>query len=131
MKALADKLGRLLPEIESRSNVYLFALFERDDAPGKWDVVLSSEWSNANAASAIRTISERLVPQLDPNELAAISRIVIIPSNEPSVSMLASGMTVQGGCAELVDCNFMGLPIRHAFVFKAQRPPMAEPTTAR
>lgn len=124
MKSLADKLATLLPKLQEHGSIYLFALFARDDAAGKWDVVFSSEWSNSDAASAVRTISDMIVPMLGSEELAALSRVVIIPSKEPGVALLASGMS---GCAELVNCNFMGLQIGHAFIFRAQRPPAAQP----
>ena len=39
MKSLVDKLSAIAPELEQRDNVFLLALFERDDVPGKWDVV--------------------------------------------------------------------------------------------
>ena len=128
MKSLAGKLATLLPKLQEDGPIYLFALFERDDAPGKWDVVFSSDWSNTDAASAVRTISDLIVPMLSGEELTALSRVVIIPSKEPSVALLASGMSVGGGCSEVVNCNFMGLQIGHAFIFRAQRPPAAQPT---
>jgi hypothetical protein len=34
MKSLADKLATLLPSLLEKGEVYLLALFERDDAPG-------------------------------------------------------------------------------------------------
>ena len=46
MKTLAEKVKALLPMLEQRGAVYLFALFEREETAGKWDIVLSSEWSD-------------------------------------------------------------------------------------
>lgn len=129
MKSLAEKVSKQLPKLDEFSPIYLWALFEHEDAPDKWDVVLSSRGSDQNAASAIRKISDHLVPELDRNELAAVSRIVVIPSEEPSVLALASSVAVQGGIMEVRDCNFMGLLIKHAFVFRTQRPPRTRTAT--
>jgi len=122
MNELAQKVSTLLPGMEAKGVVYLFALVEREDVD-RWDVVVSSVWSDRDAANAVRWVSDELVPRLEKNELAMLSRIVVIPSKEPSVFALTSSMGVAGGSAEIVDCNFMGLRIKHAFLFKAQRPP--------
>jgi hypothetical protein len=47
MKSLADKVKALLPMLEQRGTVYLFALFERKETAAKWDIVLSLlAWSS-------------------------------------------------------------------------------------
>ncbi len=123
MKSLAEKVSKQMAKLDEFAPIYLWALFEHEDASDKWDVVLSSQGSDLNAASAIRKISQYLVPELDKAELAAVSRIVVIPSEEPSVMALASVTAVPGGIIEVSDCNFMGLVIKHAFLFRTQRPP--------
>lgn len=130
MKSLAEKVSRQLGKLDPLSPIYLWALFEHEDAPGKWDVVLSSEGSDKNPASAIRAISKHLVPELESAELAAVSRIVIIPSEEPSVLALAQSMAVQSSSVEISECNFMGLEVRHAFLFQTQRPPRTRRASA-
>lgn len=135
MKSLAEKISKLSTHLDEFAPVFLWALFESEDSPDKWDIVLSSHGSDQNAAAAIRKISKQLVPQLDRSELAAVSRIVVVPSEEPSVMALASSMAVQGGMIEIRDSNFMGLAIKHALLFRTQRPPqtrhITEPTEAR
>src|SRR5436190_286181 len=122
MKSLAEKVSKQFSTLDEFAPIYLWAIFEHDDEPEKWDVILSSHGSDQNAAPAIRKISEHLVPELDRVELDAVSRIVVIPSEEPSVLSLASAVNVKGGIVEVRDCNFMGLAIKHAFIFCAQRP---------
>jgi hypothetical protein len=131
MKALCEKLKTLLPELLERGPIYLFALFERDDAAGKWDVVLSAAWSDRDASSAIRYVSGKLVPTLSSEELASLARVVIIPSETPAVSAMTSAMNIAGGQTELVDCNLMGLQVKHAYIFRAQRPPAPQPGMAQ
>ena len=123
MKSLAEKVSKQLPTLDEFAPIYLWALFEHDDEPEKWDVLLSSQGSDQNAASAIRKISGHLVPELERVELDAISRIVVIPSDEPSVLALASSVRAQGGLMEVRDCNFMGVQIKHAFICRTERPP--------
>ena len=127
MKTLCEKVKTLLPVLLERGPIYLFALFERDDAAGKWDVILSAPWSDSDASSAIRFVSSQLVPTLSPEELASLSRIAIIPSKTSSGMLMTSAINITGGQTELVDCNLMGLQIKHAYIFRAQRPSTPQP----
>jgi hypothetical protein len=130
MKSIADKLATLMPTLLEKGDVYLLALFERDDAPGKWDVIFSSAWSDKEPTPAVRLISKILVPLLSPKELSALSRVVVIPSDQPAVSAMSSGISLEGGCADVVDCNFMGLQIKHAYVLRCKRPPVSKADVA-
>ena len=122
MKTLADKVKALLPMLEQRGAVYHFALFERKETAGKWDIVLSSEWSDKERAEAVRLISDALVPKLNPDELSALSRVFIAPSGEPEVDVLAiaeEGMPMKHFFSD--DFSFMGLPIKQAYVFRTRK----------
>ena len=127
MKTLADKVKALLPMLEERGPVYLFALFEREETSGKWDIILSSEWSDKEPTEAVWLISDALVPQLTPAELSALSRVFVAPSGEPEVEnfveidqsehverFYASGFT------------FMDVPFRQVFVFRTRKVPRSK-----
>lgn len=129
MKSLVDKLSVIAPELEQLGTVFLLALFERDDVPGKWDIVFSSDWSDGDPTRATRIISDKIIPKLDKEELSALSRIAVIPSTEPAVIRLSSAINISGGCSEISESNFMGVQIKHAFVLRCKRPPtVASPT---
>lgn len=131
MKSLADKLSTLLPSLLEKGEVYLFALFERDDVTGKWDIIFSSEWSDREPTAAVRFISDKIVPLLSPSDLAAISRVVVIPSDQPAIRAMSQSVNIEGGCAEIQDCNFMGLQIKHAFVIRCKQPPITKADIAK
>ena len=124
MKTLAEKVKALLPMLEERGTVYLFALFERIETAGKWDIVLSSEWSDDERADAVRLIADALVPKLNPQELSALSRVFVAPSGEAEVELLAIAneeMPMTHFFNE--DFSFMGVPIKQGYVFRTQRTP--------
>jgi len=122
MNSLAEKVRSALPELDKHGPIYLYALFEREDATGKWDIVLSSEWSDKDATSANKVVSNQVAPLLSREELASLSRVVVIPSTAPAIAAMSSAINVDGGSAEVQDCNFSGLLIKHAFVFRCKRP---------
>jgi hypothetical protein len=124
MKTLADKVKALLPILEQRGTVYLFALFEREETAGKWDIVLSSEWSDNERGDAVRLISDALVPKLNAEELSALSRIFIAPSHDPAVGELITADQAQHVERYYASgLNFMGVPIRQFYVFRTNRIP--------
>ncbi len=124
MKTLAEKVKALLPMLEQRGTVYLFALFEREETAGKWDIVLSSQWSDNERGDAVRLISDALVPKLNPEELSALSRIFIAPSHDPAVDQL-----IKADQAHHVErfyatgFDFMGVPIKQFYVFRTRKTP--------
>lgn len=122
MKTLADKVKALLPMLEQRGTVNLFALFERKETAGKWDIVLSSEWSDNERFDAVQLIADALVPKLTPEELSALSRVFVAPSGEAEVDLLAiadEGVPMKHFFSD--DFDFMGVPIKQAYVFRTQR----------
>jgi len=124
MKTLADKVKALLPMLEERGTVYLFALFEREETSGKWDIVLSTEWSDKEPTEAVWLISDALVPQLTPEELSALSRVFVAPSNDPEVENF-----VEIDQSEHVErfyasgFSFMDVPFRQVYVFRTRKTP--------
>ena len=121
MKTLAEKVKALLPMLEERGTVYLFALFERTETAGKWDIVLSSEWSDDESTPAVQLISDALISKLNAEELSALSRVFIARSNEPEVECFAigdQGMPMKHFVSD--DFTFMGVPIKQAYVFRTR-----------
>ena len=122
MNSLADKAQTLIPFLKERGTLFLLALFERDDVAGKWDLIISSDWSDKGSPTAIKEISKKLIPLLSPIELTSLSRIAVIPSTEQAVYAMASGISIESGQIDIQNCNFMGLQINHAIVLSSKRP---------
>lgn len=123
MTTLEEKLRTALPLLKEHGEVYLCALFEREDIPDKWDVILSSAWSDVDAPGSIRALSEVIVPGLPSSELTSLSRVIAIPSSEPAIRAITSVVSnTGGGTVNVNDFNFMGLYIKRALIFHAQSP---------
>lgn len=113
----------MLPALEERGTIYLFALAEREDLP-RWDVVLSSEWSDKDLQGAVRLVVELLRPRLDPDELTMISRVAVIPSSDPNMQVLPASLShVVPADEKVVYVSLLGSDVRRAFIFKGQHPP--------
>lgn len=106
---------------EEKGPFDLFALFLREDAPGKWDLVVAAEWIEKNKQEALKYISDALKTKLSQSELIKLSRISIIDESNPALGALQSAMHVEHGMADIKDSNFFGLQIKHAYLITSKR----------
>ncbi len=127
MKSLVRKVASLLPELESRGTVYLFALGEEQDI-NRWAILVSAAWSDEEHASAVEFVADLLVARLEPSELTATSGVVVIPSSDPSISEMPESWGKKPMEEKPVLSSLVGLDIKRAFVFKARRPGSEIPT---
>ena len=122
MNTLARKIGSLLPELEKRGTVYLFALAEWEDVD-RWDVILSSSWSDENFTAAVRTVADAVVARVEPNELTTLAGVRIIPSNQPEFLEMPSSLErVSLDDNKVIDVPLTRLDIRRAYLFKVEHP---------
>ncbi len=122
MKEIAEKLkAKERSMAEEKGPFDLFALFLREDAPNKWDLVVAAEWINKNKESALKYIATNIQDTLSQNELLSLSRIAIIDESNPALEAFHRAMHVEHGIAEVQDSNLFGLQIKHAYLITSKR----------
>lgn len=122
MKQLVEKFVNIERDISSeRGRFALFGLFLREDAPDRWDLVVSAPWFGKDDKKVLDYVAQKLQTKLKPNELVALSRIIVVGVSEPSVVAIQRALNVEHGSAEVRDSHFFGLPIKHAFIITSQR----------
>lgn len=122
MKELAMKLQELERSLSDTQGAFeLFALFLREDAPDKWDLVISSDWASRDKKSAVSLIAEKIKLSLSAEEKIKLSRIIVLNKGEPALNALHGAMQVEHGLAEISNSNFNGLAIKHAYLITSKR----------
>src|SRR5256885_49548 len=71
--------------IGERGDLALFALFLREDAEDRWDLLVSAPWLERNEAAGLRYLSKKLMTRLSERELLEISRVVLIEQSDPGL----------------------------------------------
>ena len=123
MKEVAEKLkAKEQSMAEEKGPFALFALFLREDAPDKWDLVVAAEWINENKEIALKYIAKNIQDTLSQDELLSLSRIVIIDESNPALKAFHRAMQVEHTMAEIRDSNFFGLQIKHAYLITSKGP---------
>lgn len=128
MKDLITKLLNIEKKISAEKGSFnLFALFLREDSEDKWDLLVSSKWINKEYEH-LQYIATNVQNTLTQEELIKISRIVIIDCDNielDNISQKAAtinrSMIVEHSIIELVNCNFFGFIIRHAYIITSKR----------
>jgi hypothetical protein len=120
IKHIMEKLRSLEKEIaDERGGFSLFALFLREDAENRWDLVVAAPWLNPDSLEDINYIANKLKSCLGENELITISRIVLLDLSDPIVKIINKNWGVsRGGSLELNDPQIFntGLPFKHAYI---------------
>ncbi len=122
MKEIIEKLGDVEKKIsEEKGPFSLFALFLREEAPDKWDLVVSAPWFHSGDRKSLDYLNGVIQSSLKPQELIMLSRIVIVEPADRAVSAINRGVKIEHGDVEVKDSNFFGLPIKHAYIITSQR----------
>lgn len=99
----------------------LFALFLREDAVDKWDILVASDWIYQDKQKSLSLIAEKLQEKLNKDELINISRIVLIENNNPALDAIQQAIHIKHEPIEVKDSNFFGLQIKHAYIITSHR----------
>ncbi len=125
MNSFIDKVASLLPALEARETIYLFALAEREDI-NLWDIVISSDQTGEDEMAEIRFVVNELQSLLEPEEINMISRVAVIPPDDPNMQGLPASLDgVVPQDEKVVSHSLLGSEVSRAFIFKANHPPKA------
>lgn len=122
-KQLRDKLHAIEGEVSQQwGDMSLFALFLREDAPNRWDLVVAAPWVRDNRSEVMKSIAKLLREKLLPNEIVLLSRIVLLESTDPGVIRMNRLIQVLHEKPVAVEGNTVfGLPIASGYVVTSQR----------
>lgn len=120
MSQVAEKLRQIEVEISAeKGNFTLFALLERDDSLGKWDVIVSADWIDNQEKELIKLIASKISKILTREEQLMLSRIVILQSTDPFVRNL-NMFGVKHGTVQMSNIIFNGVLIKEAYLITSK-----------
>ena len=104
---------------KSKGPFELFGLFLREDSPGKWDLLISADWTKFNKMASIKTIAEELRKELTDKEFINISRIIILDEDDEKIKSIRKAARIANGVAEISAFDFLGIAIKHAYLINS------------
>lgn len=121
MKLLEEMVSIERQASREKGEFYLFALFLREESPGKWDLLVSAPWIEPDEEAALKYLSSLVQSRLATSDLFSLSKIVLIDMDNPSLEAVQNAVTVEHGNVELRDRNFFGLDIKQAYIITSKR----------
>lgn len=122
MKEQAEKLIAVEKELsQSKGPFELFALFLREEAPNRWDLVVSSDWARQDEKAAIDLLASKIRTVFTDQEMVMLSRLVVLDKDETSLNAVHNAMQIEHGLAELSDREFFGLAIKRAYLITSKK----------
>ena len=122
MKQTIEKLASLERDIASEKGEFsLYALFLREDADDKWDLLASAPWLEANKRESLDYLVNQLRVRLNTQELLSLSRIVVLEEGNPVLEAIHKRIKVRHGMVEVRDSISFGVPIKHAYIISSER----------
>src|SRR5438876_9703632 len=91
----------------------LFALFMREDAPDRWDLMVSAPWAGGDKQSTVNYLIGQIKSRLGEAGLRSLARIVVIDPPDAAVQALTPAMPIEHGRVEVRDRPFFRLPVQH------------------
>ncbi len=126
MKELVEEFAALERRIASEKGRFdLFALFLREESPGKWDLLVAAPWLERGDKKALDYIADQVQAALQPEDLLRLSRIVIIDEDNPALEDVQRSVSTKHGPAEVQNRTLFGLQIERAYVITSRRPDAA------
>lgn len=117
MKKIIEKFITIEKKIANQKGRFrLFALFEREDAQDKWDVIISAQWFEKNKKETLKFIVDSIKEELTSDEMLIISRIVLLEPKNPLVININNSIQREHSSNEIIDCTFDGIFIKHAYI---------------
>ena len=122
MKDIVEKLAAVEKRVsEEKGPFSLYALFLREDAPDKWDLVVSAPWFHSGDKKTLDYLTGQIQSSLKPHELIMLSRVVVVEPTDRAVSAIHRAVNIEHGDVEVKDSSFFGLPIKHAYIITSQK----------
>lgn len=116
MNEMTEKIALVERDLAtSKGPLNLFAVLEREDVVGRWDVVVSASWAKQDKET-LKDIADAIRRHLSPSDMTNLARIVVLlPGDEP-VRSLNDKYDVEHARIELDEPERFGLPATHGYI---------------
>lgn len=123
MNEFFKKFAYIEKEIsKTKGEFELFAVFLREDAPDKWDMVIAAPWLKKEDRNSLEYITV-VVKKYLKEDLLKLSRIVVLDNIHPALKAIHGAISVNHGSAEIQNSNFFGLQIKHGYIVTSNKKP--------
>lgn len=115
---VVEKIRKIEVDISAEKGDFtLFALIQREESFGKWDIVVSADWIKEK--EILNLIALKLRQNLTESEQLLFSRIVVLQPSDAFVRSL-NLINIEHGNAKLTNNSFNGIYINEAYLITSK-----------
>jgi|ERR1017187_4237941 hypothetical protein len=122
MNSLEEKVRKTLAEVSGGKGFNFAAIIEREDASGRWDLVVSSDkisdWSGKRAF--LEAVTTRFSKELSDKELIDMGIIEVLDPDEKFMRDFNQKFSPTEEDQDFFNLTIAGIPVRHAHVFGSE-----------
>lgn len=122
MKEILDKLKSVVQALEKEhGSILFFALFLREDAFEKWDIVVAAPWLNSSERNSYKIVVSKIQEVIGPSEMVQFSRVVVLDQTDPALSFLQEVCPLTNGGFKESPKDFSVEPLSDKFPFSIKK----------
>jgi hypothetical protein len=119
MNQLMNKLIAIEKDLaEKRGSFWLFAFVLPKSSETGWDLIIAAPWLESGM-DGLNWITTLLQNRLTKKEVGQIARVIIFDKFSATVKRVRREMPRKNGIQELVNTDFLGLPVKQAYIIAA------------
>ena len=107
---------------DNNGSFWLFALLERAESPGKWDLLVAAPWLQEESRKSLDDITEQIGNKLDETELLQLSRIIPLDPDNPVVQDLTLAFGQEHTFSHIENTVINGMAVSRAIIISSRRP---------
>jgi hypothetical protein len=120
---LTERFARLETSIAARKGDFVFfALFLREGAPNRWDLLVAAPWLGEDRNAAVGYLVDEIKSTIGADALLSLSRIIVIDPYHEEVQEFNRHVKVEHGDVEIRDRDIFGQTIKEAHVITSKLP---------
>ncbi|HTU21417.1 MAG TPA: hypothetical protein VMG10_25495 [Gemmataceae bacterium] len=120
LDSVGKKLTGMAKKITAaKGRLELLGLFLREDSPDLWDLVIAAPWLKADERASFEYVASELREALANEELAGLSRIVILEHGGAALQSFLESFRSHAGLADVHFVTEGGAIIRKAYIITA------------
>lgn len=126
-REVAEKMVAVETRIaKEKGPLNLFALFQREDSPGYFDVIVAADWAIREERQTRRYLAELFGEELERDEEFALNALGILDPAGADVQAVSRFARVEHGLVEVRDEDIYGVTIRRAYFITCKWPATAK-----
>lgn len=123
MDSLIAKLKSIEQRLsKERGRFWLFALLQRDDFPGKWDLLVSGEWLQEKERKSLDHVIAAIEQEFDQDDLLQLSRVVVLNPDNPIVQDLTTVFSQEHKLTRIQNIMVNGMHFIQGVIITSRRP---------